>query len=194
MPNPSVINAEVCIYFGLFLPKAALQRGRLSLSAALWTAARIQIRIEHQPYTALNQAGGTVRQASLANCFVLLWQILANQREGDFAGQIRYEQVHFILNRRLRPVIAAAVAEAVAASKAGFLLVGRVIGLPIRWIAEHRLVERSENIGNPHAFARTEPFFLDRAQRKYCLPIREREPWSYFKNCKMIAHHFSKRI
>ena len=48
MPNPSVIDAEVCIYFGLFLPKAALQRGRLSSSAALWTAARIQIRIEHQ--------------------------------------------------------------------------------------------------------------------------------------------------
>ena len=29
------------------LPKAAPQRRRLSLSAALWTAARIQIRIEH---------------------------------------------------------------------------------------------------------------------------------------------------
>lgn len=49
MPNPPVMNAEVCIYFGLFLPKAALQSGRLSSSAALWTAARIQIRIEHQP-------------------------------------------------------------------------------------------------------------------------------------------------
>src|SRR4029077_9918941 len=138
--------------------------------------ARGRIDSEHLPDTIQNQVSRKVADSARANGIVLFGQILTKKRERRRrGGEGGHQLLDVALDGGFRPIIAAAIAEAITSGKMELSLIAPVVRIPMNGVAEHRPLESFRHLRNFNAAAISEPLALDLAQRENRLTERERQ-------------------